>query len=401
VSLIHKALRQAERASNQGPKNEYNPLSPPQQVPQAATSPLVIIGGLLIWAAIAVVAWPVAEPDALTSETETLTWEALISETLISETLSPESLPDIESEQNLNRTQATETGATDAALSKPHQNELSQVTLATTALPGLAESSASPASEDAATWLASASAPKEPLRSDQAITAAGLKPTSASIPSVVSNRIQATPHAVKNLATTQLSAAKPPLQIISAAATGPNRSIKPARSAEVKLAGPIPDDQSIDSVIVQSKSLWHQQVQQAMAEGAIEQAEAILKQWLGAAPSDPLPRIWLARIYIKNGFYLAAEPLLTNLSGSDAKALLGLIYERSDRPTLAAKLFEALYQVNPENGRWLLFWAVNSENSGQLAKSRSLYQTYLTLFELEDPALTQFSQQRLTTLGGY
>jgi tetratricopeptide (TPR) repeat protein len=152
---------------------------------------------------------------------------------------------------------------------------------------------------------------------------------------------------------------------------------------------------------VQSKSLWHQQVQQAMAEGAIEQAEAILKQWLGAAPSDPLPRIWLARIYIKNGFYLAAEPLLTNLSGSDAKALLGLIYERSDRPTLAAKLFEALYQVNPENGRWLLFWAVNSENSGQLAKSRSLYQTYLTLFELEDPALTQFSQQRLTTLGGY
>jgi len=68
VSLIHKALRQAERASSQGPKNEYNPLSTPQESSPATISPLVIIGGLLIWAAIAVVAWPVTKSEVLTSE---------------------------------------------------------------------------------------------------------------------------------------------------------------------------------------------------------------------------------------------------------------------------------------------------------------------------------------------
>ncbi|MFT4675038.1 MAG: hypothetical protein ACI9D8_001458 [Reinekea sp.] len=374
VSLIHKALRQAERASNQGPQNDYNPLSAPRQSPQTAISPLVIIGGLLIWAAIAVVAWPVAQLETLSTEPGTSTSKASTSSVL-----KPESVLDIEPERSTAGNPISDRVTTDADVIGPSQDALSNAILAIEALPG----------------VASASAHNEPLLPERTIAAAMPKPLPALGRTIALSLTQSTPSTLKTQAPAQPSAT----QAGADGAPGFERSIESVPEAELTFASPV--ERSTDSVIVQSKNLWQQQVQQAVAEGAIEQAEAILKQWLGAAPTDPVPRIWLARSYINNGFYRAAEPLLMTLTGSDANALLGLIYERTDRPQLAAKRFEALYQVNPENGRWLLFWAINSENSGQLAKSRSLYQTYLTLFELEDPALTQFSQQRLTTLGGY
>jgi hypothetical protein len=374
VSLIHKALRQAERASNQGPQNDYNPLSAPRQSPQTAISPLVIIGGLLIWAAIAVVAWPVAQLETLSTEPGTSTSKASTSSVL-----KPESVLDIEPERSTAGNPISDRVTTDADVIGPSQDALSNAILAIEALPG----------------VASASAHNEPLLPERTIAAAMPKPLPALGRTIALSLTQSTPSTLKTQAPAQPSAT----QAGADGAPGFERSIESVPEAELTFASPV--ERPTDSVIVQSKNLWQQQVQQAVAEGAIEQAEAILKQWLGAAPTDPVPRIWLARSYINNGFYRAAEPLLMTLTGSDANALLGLIYERTDRPQLAAKRFEALYQVNPENGRWLLFWAINSENSGQLAKSRSLYQTYLTLFELEDPALTQFSQQRLTTLGGY
>lgn len=374
MSLIHKALRQAERASNQGPQNDYNPLSAPRQSPQTAISPLVIIGGLLIWAAIAVVAWPVAQLETLSTEPGTSTSKASTSSVL-----KPESVLDIEPERSTAGNPISDRVTTDADVIGPSQDALSNAILAIEALPG----------------VASASAHNEPLLPERTIAAAMPKPLPALGRTIALSLTQSTPSTLKTQAPAQPSAT----QAGADGAPGFERSIESVPEAELTFASPV--ERSTDSVIVQSKNLWQQQVQQAVAEGAIEQAEAILKQWLGAAPTDPVPRIWLARSYINNGFYRAAEPLLMTLTGSDANALLGLIYERTDRPQLAAKRFEALYQVNPENGRWLLFWAINSENSGQLAKSRSLYQTYLTLFELEDPALTQFSQQRLTTLGGY
>jgi tetratricopeptide (TPR) repeat protein len=293
--------------------------------------------------------------------------------------LKPESVLDIEPERSTAGNPISDRVTTDADVIGPSQDALSNAILAIEALPG----------------VASASAHNEPLLPERTIAAAMPKPLPALGRTIALSLTQSTPSTLKTQAPAQPSAT----QAGADGAPGFERSIESVPEAELTFASPV--ERSTDSVIVQSKNLWQQQVQQAVAEGAIEQAEAILKQWLGAAPTDPVPRIWLARSYINNGFYRAAEPLLMTLTGSDANALLGLIYERTDRPQLAAKRFEALYQVNPENGRWLLFWAINSENSGQLAKSRSLYQTYLTLFELEDPALTQFSQQRLTTLGGY
>jgi len=393
VSLIHKALRQAERASSQGPKNEYNPLSTPQESSPATISPLVIIGGLLIWAAIAVVAWPVTKSEVLTSEPETL-----IPEALTSDALTPESRLEIESEQSSSNNPATDEVPAGAA-TESRQDALNQTIVTAAALPGVAHSTLTPTSGDAPPRVASASARKKTLRSDRATSAAVQNATPTLPPAAQSSLTQVIPSTVQTRAKSPVSSAAPSARSGTARAASGEGLIDPGLRAE--LIDSISVEPPTDKVIVRSKNLWQQQVQQAVAEGAIEQAEAILKQWLGAAPSDPVPRIWLARIYINSGFYRAAEPLLTTLTGSDANALLGLIYERTDRPQLAAKLFEALYQVNPENGRWLLFWAINSENSAQLAKSRSLYQTYLTLFELEDPALTQFSQQRLTALGGY
>ena len=398
MSLIHKALRQAERASNHVRQNEYNPLSSPQEAPPAAISPLVIIGGLLIWAAIAVVAWPEAKPEALTSEPDSLAPEALNSETSTSDALTPEAPLDIESEQSLSNNPATDQVPAGAA-TEPPRGALAQTALAGAALPSVALSTLNPTSGDAPPGVTSVSAREKSLRSSRA-TAAALTKSSATLkPTAQSSLTQVIPSTVQTQTKGPASNAVPSARSGTARAAGGEGLIDPGLRAE--LIDSIPVEPPSDEVIVRSKNLWQQQVQQAVAEGAIEQAEAILKQWLGAAPNDPVPRIWLARIYINNGFYRAAEPLLTTLTGSDANALLGLIYERTDRPELAAKLFEALYQVNPENGRWLLFWAINSENGGQLAKSRSLYQTYLTLFDQEDAALTQFSQQRLTALGGY
>jgi tetratricopeptide (TPR) repeat protein len=292
VSLIHEALRQAERAPVTGTQNSYNPLSAPLSQANAARSPLVILGGLLVCAAIAFVVWPLPESDS--------------------------------------------------ALAKPITQELKTSAIA------------------------------------------------------LGENVVTTPVAVKT--STAALRLDPAAQAVPASSFGEFGSS--AAMADPALnAAPAPAIQSRASVIQDSKSLWQQQVEQAVATGDMEQAEVVLKQWLGAAPNDPVPRGWLARIYMGKGLYLAAEPLLNNPVDTESQALLGLVYERTDRPRLAAELFEQLYRLNPKHGRWLLFWAINSENSGQLAKSRTLYQTYLTLFGSEDEALTRFSQQRLTSIG--
>ena len=155
------------------------------------------------------------------------------------------------------------------------------------------------------------------------------------------------------------------------------------------------------AVVRTSQAKWQNDVQNQIRNGNIEQAEANLKQWIRTIPDDPTPRIWLARIYINNGFYEAAEPILSGLKGhSDADALLGIIYEKTQRPELAAHTFELLYRNNPNNNRWLLFWAVNAENSRELVIAQTLYQNYLNRFATSDAGLTQFAQSRLRVLGG-
>jgi hypothetical protein len=153
-------------------------------------------------------------------------------------------------------------------------------------------------------------------------------------------------------------------------------------------------------VIRKSQNNWQAQVENHIANGEIEQAEALLKTWIATVPSDSTARIWLAKIYMNNGFLRAAEPLLKPVKDAEAKALLGIIYERTNRPLAAATLFEELFRSDPTEGKWLLFWAVNTENTGELAKSRTLYQNYLTLFAQDDANLTQFAERRLRVLQG-
>lgn len=90
---------------------------------------------------------------------------------------------------------------------------------------------------------------------------------------------------------------------------------------------------------------------------------------------------------------------MQSLESSEALALIGVVYERTERYAQAADLFEKLYRSQPFESQWLLFWAINSENSQQLAKARQLYQTYLEQFSQEDEALRQFAAQRLQIIG--
>jgi len=414
VSLIHKALRQAERASNSSPKNNYNPLSAPQQPANNALTPLVIVGGLLIWAAIAVVAWPVSAPDAALADAP-LTETPIQTETQAG--LGPDNDPTVAlvadapaAAQRIvaagtTQPDPTEPSAVESALAAESDADKtarvnSQINaglraMAMAVAPRVisVESAGEPVVEFVGEPIRPATNPIATAPSGSVITLNKPVPTvaKATAPVVQTAKVRLAP-----LPATKAVA-------VPVAAPSAPKANTPKKAAEVTDSATDADPAATlpprGSVIQDSKNLWQQQVEQAVAAGAIEQAEATLKQWLGAAPNDPVPRIWLARIYIGNGFYRAAEPLLSNPIDSETKALLGLVYERTARPQLAAELFEELYRVSPENGRWLLFWAINSENSGQLAKSRTLYQTYLTLFGSEDEALTQFSQQRLTTIG--
>ena len=450
MSLIHKALRQAERASNSSPKNNYNPLSAPQQPANTALSPLVIVGGLLIWAAIAVVAWPVSESDVLLTDPP-LAETSIQTEAQADIGLGPNNDPTVEPvlaaalvadapaaaqlivAAGSTQLDPTEPLAVDTALTTESDADqtarvnsqinagLRAIAMAVaprvisvepivkpavkpvvkpvvesvleSVLESVVESVVKPVVESAVEPIRPASNTIATAPSSNVITLKKPAPTvaKATAPVVQTAKVRLAPLPATKAVAVPVAAPSAPT------ANTPKKAAEATSSAsDADPAATLPPRAS---VIQDSKNLWQQQVEQAVSVGAIEQAEAILKQWLGAAPNDPVPRIWLARIYIGNGFYRAAEPLLSNPTDSETKALLGLVYERTARPQLAAELFEELYRVSPENGRWLLFWAINSENSGQLAKSRTLYQTYLTLFGSEDETLTQFSQQRLTTIG--
>ncbi len=155
-----------------------------------------------------------------------------------------------------------------------------------------------------------------------------------------------------------------------------------------------------NSVIKSSQAQWQATIEQHIKAGQIEQAEAVLKQWIGASPSDSTPKILLAKIYISNKFYQSAEPLLEQQTSAEAQALLGVVYERTKRPQLAAQIFESLYRKDPNNGKWLLFWAINAENSQQKGISTAIYKRYVEVFAETDQKLTDFARQRLAILEG-
>jgi len=168
----------------------------------------------------------------------------------------------------------------------------------------------------------------------------------------------------------------------------------------VKTTIPKPVKTTQATLISQSVSHWQNSVEHYISLGEVEKAEAELKKWIGVVPTDPVPHLWLARIYINNGFYRSAQPLLVKIKTADSLALQGVVHERLAEYSAAEKIFGQLYKQNQTNHKWLLFWAINAENAGQLAKSAKLYQNYLSLFTSEDAKLTEFAKGRLNILGG-
>ncbi|MFQ3229349.1 tetratricopeptide repeat protein [Reinekea sp.] len=186
--------------------------------------------------------------------------------------------------------------------------------------------------------------------------------------------------------------------------TQPIIKSKPAaqqsKVADIAKVAEEPKAESTLDVVTVSAKHWQSKVEQHLADGNIEHAEAVLKQWIGGAPQDEAPRLWLARIYLSNQLYSSAESLLTQLESNEALALKGILFEKTKRFGLASAQFSELFEREPESGRWLLMWAVNTENSGKLARSLDLYQAFIRNFNYEDEALTTFAQQRVRALGG-
>lgn len=142
-------------------------------------------------------------------------------------------------------------------------------------------------------------------------------------------------------------------------------------------------------------------VQQALLKGDIQRATLLLEQFVAASPQNSTAKIWLAKIYIRQGAYPSAETYLTDLPDTEARALLGIVYERTERPERAATQFRQLFLQAPQQGRWLLSWAINAENSGQSLQAHTLYQRYLTDFASEGEALVTFAQERLAALAEF
>ncbi len=345
MSIIHKALKRADPSDQIHTKSAYNPLSSHKKNKAIQTYAYAIFGIICVTGAIGIVTWqptnvapmlPNVEPTSVATEQNTSSEDSLIS-------------PPQDTAELSTATKNSETVTVDAP---------EVIALA----PAQAET-----------------------------------PTPAvSVPRTEAITTETTPTVIKKLAVAAKTE-KPIIQpVVKKTLKTQDKVTGPTEKTSADEPKPIKKVQV--SIIKASQNQWQHQVETYIENEELEQAEAVLKQWIGAAPTDEVPRIWLARIYINNRFYQAAEPLLEPLKTIDARALLGVVYERTNRPQSAANQFEALFREQPENGRWLLFWAINGENSGQLEKSHTLYQNYVTLFPQEEPTLVAFAQQRLSTL---
>lgn len=127
-------------------------------------------------------------------------------------------------------------------------------------------------------------------------------------------------------------------------------------------------------------------------------AETLLRRWISDQPNAAAPRLWLAKLLLSQDRLVAIDALLDGQTSIEARALLGLWHEKADRPALAAALFEQLAREQPEHSDWQLHWAINAENSGQLALARLLYHTYVDKFAAENPSLTAFANSRVRSL---
>ncbi|PTY39014.1 hypothetical protein BGP77_09695 [Saccharospirillum sp. MSK14-1] len=139
-------------------------------------------------------------------------------------------------------------------------------------------------------------------------------------------------------------------------------------------------------------------VQQALSNGEWAEAEMTLRRWIAEQPNADQPRLWLAKLLLSQDRLDAIGALLDGQNDNEARALLAVWHEKSGRPEQAVTLFEQLARAQPRHSAWQLHWAINAENSGQLAQARLLYQTYLDRFAADNPSLTAFAEQQIRSL---
>ncbi|TCS43185.1 tetratricopeptide repeat protein [Reinekea marinisedimentorum] len=419
MSKIHQALQETNSAANPRQRRNFNPLSTTGSARSKRVAGYYGLALMLFIAAALVIFWP-AKPspqDLPLSRTVPPQTEVDSAATVQAraEPIAVTTEPATQPASTAGMTAAEpETGHTVAAEEAPATEQLQtvQITEPLVADP-VAEPKPEPEPEpEQATEIAQPNQTPAQPEAAEGITAtatANTTTTTATAPPVRAEPVaEPKPMPVAQpeptiQATTQPAASIQPAaatqQPVSAIPAKPEAGADPVNPEPVATAQPAEDAPT--SVIQKSQAKWQSEIQSHIANGNMAQAEAQLKQWIGAIPGDPTPRIWLARIYISKGLHQAAEPMVSGLKdNTEASALLGIIYEKTSRPKLAASTFEKLYRSQPENNRWLLFWAVNSENSRELVIAKTLYQNYLERFAAVDAGLAQFAQSRLQALGG-
>lgn len=380
MSIIHQALSQTNSNSSSRKGRRFNPLADKSNHTQSQIW-MPIAGGILLSAAAALVLWPDGptqiQPEAALVETtpenaSTVATTTQADSIVAREITQPAAQSDLRTQEELIEpvSSETETLLIDALIA-PAESNIAQNTETVT------KENEAPVVETTTNTepKAEPAAPVTESKPDEDVASAKeVAPTETIIQRSDDSGLQNT------AGTTQ--------EVVSKPSTSISESVERERTI------------AAGSSVKQAAQDWTESVTTFVADGELEKAEQQLKTWIATTPSDATPRIWLAKIYINNGFHRAAEPLLSSVNTLEAKALLGVIYERTDRPALAAVTFEELYRREPTQGKWLLFWAINAENTGELAKSITLYQNYLKGFALEDANLRTFADNRLRVLQG-
>lgn len=373
MSRIHRALQNTGTGQNSRRTSGFNPLTGKTKTGNSRIG-YYGLSGLMLAAAAVVFLWPSAESLIESAQSVDKNEPPLTQQQPPAETETP-------SEAVITDIEASDVKPETMVIAPQVDTEPVQIQPAAKVAQNT-QTPPAPESQDTAVSTVEPENEKieQPVRTQNSIPGAA----EPKLPSIAKTEALKAPQAVPAVTPSQ-----PEAEAVAAS----NPTIQPVR----KTSEPQLPQQS---VIKTSQAHWQSQVESSIQSGNIEKAEAQLKQWITASPKDDMPRIWLARIYINNGFYKAAEPLLTDQTSTDAKALNGIIFEKTGRPALASKVFEDLFRADTGNHRWLLFWAVNTENSQQLVKARTLYQNYLDRFAAIDPSLTHFAQQRVAAIGG-
>ena len=363
MSAIHQALRQTDSDGNSVARHNFNPLTQQKTASRHSIS-YYLLGCAFLLIAAGIVFWPQSQsaPTAINSPDN-------------QDATTPDSVAN-----NSNDLADNVVAINSTDKSEPSTPVSDAYTVAI--------------EENTPTATAVAQSSNEKVEQNNTAPLVSVGPT----PTVVVSQ-KATSDVAKETKVTQ-----PAIPQTTVAAEANTETINPKNNTTATTPTPTTDaatpslQEQTASVISVSTNTWQENVTAYIANGEIEQAEAELKRWISASAKDAVPRIWLAKIYINNGVYRAAEPLIETINNNEAKALLGIVYERTSRPALAAVLFEELYRADSSEGKWLLFWALNTENSGQLAKSLALYQNYLQVFPTDDANLSNFAQQRVRVI---